>query len=124
MATLNKDLLDTMTRKVLDRGSDLMRQTGKATLMPEMVLLAMLRAPESTGQRAIVKLAETRGFKPTDLEKDCEAQLRTREGRSANFNYLTEQNVTVPLSDEMLVALDEARSIALASGEIFLHQRH
>ena len=124
MATLNKDLLDTMTRKVLDRGSDLMRQTGKATLMPEMVLLAMLRAPESTGQRAIVKLAETRGFKSADLEKDCEAQLRTREGRSANFNYLTEQNVTVPLSDEMLVALDEARSIALASGEIYIGTEH
>ena len=124
MATLNKDLLDTTTRAVLDRGNDLMRQMGKPLLMPEIVLLALLRAPESTAQRAIVKLAETRGFKPTDLDKDCETQVRTREGRSANFNYLTEQNVTVALSDEMLIILDEARSIALANGEIYIGTEH
>lgn len=124
MATLNKDLLDTTTRAVLDRGSDLMRKMGKPVLMPELVLLAMLRTSESTAYRAIDKLAESRGFKPSDLEKDCETQVRTREGRSANFNYLTDQNVTVPLSDEMLVALDEARSIALASGEIYIGTEH
>jgi len=124
MATLNKDLLDTTTRAVLDRGSDLMRKMGKPVLMPELTLLAMLRMSESTAYRAIDKLAESRGFKPSDLEKDCETQVRTREGRSANFNYLTDQNVTVPLSDEMLVALDEARSIALASGEIYIGTEH
>ncbi len=124
MATLNKDLLDTTTRAVLDRGNDLMRQMGKPLLMPEIVLLALLRAPESTAQRAIVKLAETRGFKPADLDKECETQVRTREGRSANFNYLTEQNVTVALSDEMLIILDEARSIALANGEIYIGTEH
>ena len=124
MAQLNKDLLDTTTRAALDKASDTMRQQGKPLLLPELALLALLRMPESTAYRAISKLAETRGFKPSELEKDVEMQARTREGRSANFSYLTEQNVTAPLSDEMLVVLDEARSIALASGEIYIATEH
>ncbi len=124
MAQLNKDLLDTTTRTALDKASDTMRQLGKPLLLPELALLALLRMPESTAYRAISKLAETRGFKPSELEKDVEAQARTREGRSANFSYLTEQNVTANLSDEMLVVLDEARSIALASGEIYIATEH
>lgn len=124
MATLNRDLLDSTTRNALNRASDIMRQMGKPLLMPEMVLLALLRMPESTAYRAIAKLAESRGFKPAELEKDVETQMRTREGRSAKFDYITDHNVTVPLSDEMLIALDEARAIALANGEIYIATEH
>ena len=121
---LNRDLLDLTTRTALDRASDLMRQMGRPLLLPEIALLSLLRMPESTAYRAISKLAETRGFKPAELEKDCETQARAREGRAANFTYLTDQNVTANLSDEMLIALDEARSIALASGEIYIATEH
>lgn len=124
MATLNRDLLDSTTRNALNRASDIMRQMGKPLLMPEMVLLALLRMPESTAYRAIAKLAESRGFKPAELEKDVETQMRTREGRSAKFDYITDHNATVPLSDEMLIALDEARAIALANGEIYIATEH
>jgi ATP-dependent Clp protease ATP-binding subunit ClpC len=120
MATLNKDLLDTTARHALNRASDLMRQMGKPLLMPETALLALLRMPDSTAYRLLSRLAESRGFKLSDLERDIETQARTREGRSAKFDYVTDQNVTAPLSDEMLIALDEARSIALASGEIYI----
>ena len=124
MATLNKDLLDSTTRTALNRASEIMRRMGKPLLMPEMALLALLRMPESTAYRAIVKLAESRGFKPADLERETEAQARTREGRSAKFDYITDQNATATLSDEMLIALDEARAIALASGEIYIATEH
>ena len=67
MATLNKDLLDSTTRNALNRGGDLMRQFGRPLLVPELVLLALLRMPDSTAYRAIQKLAESRGFKPADL---------------------------------------------------------
>ncbi len=124
MATLNKDLLDSTTRNALNRASDLMRTYGRPLLMPELVLLAMLRMPESTAYRAIQKLAESRGFKPADLEKEVETQARTREGRNAKFDYITDQNATAPLSDETLIAIDEARAIALASGEIYIASEH
>jgi ATP-dependent Clp protease ATP-binding subunit ClpC len=124
MSTLNPDLLDVTSRAALNRGSEIMRQMGKLVLLPELVLLAMLRMPESTAYRAIARLAEPRGFKVADLEKDTEAQARGREGRGANFIYYNEQNSTVSVSEEMVVALDEARAIALASGEIYIHTEH
>ncbi|MCS6846956.1 MAG: ATP-dependent Clp protease ATP-binding subunit [Anaerolineae bacterium] len=124
MATLNKDLLDATTRRAMNRASDIMRQMGKPLLIPEMALLALLRMPESTAYRAIARLAESRGFKPADLERETETQARTREGRSAKFDYVTDQNATATLSDEMLIALDEARAIALANGEIYIGTEH
>jgi ATP-dependent Clp protease ATP-binding subunit ClpA len=124
MGTLNKDLLSSAARAALNRASDIMRQAGKPLLMPEMLLLALLRMPESTAYRAIAHLASSRGFKPAELEREAEAQMRAREGRSARFDYITDHNATVTLSDETLIALDEARAIALANGEIYIATEH
>ena len=73
MTTLNPDLLDTTSLVVLNRAGDIMRQIGKNVLTPEVVLLALLRIPESTAYRAIARLTEPRGFKPQDLEKETDA---------------------------------------------------
>ncbi|MGQ9904451.1 MAG: Clp protease N-terminal domain-containing protein, partial [Anaerolineae bacterium] len=124
MTTLNPDLLDSNTRAAMNRASELMRQHGKPVLMPELALLALLRMPQSTAYRAVAHLAESRGFTVAELDKEVEAQVRARTGRAANFNYLTDQNSTVQVSDEMVIALDEARSIALASGEIYIATEH
>jgi ATP-dependent Clp protease ATP-binding subunit ClpA len=124
MTTLNPDLLDITSRTVLNRAADIMRQFGKTVLGPELVLLALLRSQESTAYRAVVRLVEPRGFKLKDLETEAETQARTRAGRYANMNFASEQNATVGLSDEMVVVLDEARSIALATGEIYIQTEH
>jgi len=124
MGTLNKDLLASTTRMALNRAGDLMRQAGKSLLMPELLLLALLRMPESTAYRAMAHLAGSRGFKLVELEREAEAQLRAREGRSARFDYVTDHNTTVTFSDETLIVLDEARAIALANGEIYIATEH
>jgi ATP-dependent Clp protease ATP-binding subunit ClpC len=124
MTTLNPDLLDITSRTVLNRAADIMRQFGKTVLGPELVLLALLRSQESTAYRAMARLVEPRGFKLKDLEAETETQARTRAGRYANMNFSSDQNATVGLSDEMVVALDEARSIGLATGEIYIQTEH
>lgn len=124
MTTLNPDLLDTTSRAALNRAGDIMRQMGKNVLTPEIVLLALLRIPESTAYRAVARLTEPRGFKPQDLEKETETQARTRLARSADLIFNNDQNVAIALSDEMVVVLDEGRSIALASGEIYIMTEH
>ncbi len=124
MTTLNPDLLDITSRTVLNRAADIMRQFGKTVLGPELVLLALLRSQESTAYRAMARLVEPRGFKLKDLEAETETQARTRAGRYANMNFASDQNATIGLSDEMVVALDEARSIGLAMGEIYIQTEH
>jgi ATP-dependent Clp protease ATP-binding subunit ClpC len=109
---------------VLNRAGDIMRQMGKNVLTPEIVLLALLRIPESTAYRAVARLTEPRGFKPQDLEKETETQARARLARSADLIFNNDQNIAIALSDEMVVVLDEGRSIALASGEIYIMTEH
>jgi ATP-dependent Clp protease ATP-binding subunit ClpC len=124
MANLNSDLLDTNTRLILDRAGEIMRTWGKPSLMPEMALIAALRLPETTAFRALTRLADQRAFKLKDLEAEAERQARARNARSANFTYVSAQNVVSDLTEEMLVVLDEARSIALATGEIYIATEH
>ncbi|MCX6019349.1 MAG: ATP-dependent Clp protease ATP-binding subunit [Chloroflexi bacterium] len=120
MSTLNRDLLDATTRQILNRASDLMRTQGRALLTPELALIALLRMSQATAARMVQHFAVQRGFVVADLEREADEQSRTRPGRSANFTYMTDQNVPAPLSDEMLVVLDEARAVALARGEIYI----
>ena len=124
MTTLNPDLLDATSRTALNRAADLMRQFGKTVLSPELVLLALLRIPESTAYRAVARLSGSRGVKPKDLDAETETQARLRTARSADLVFYNDQNAAVSLSDEMVVALDEGRSIALASGEIYIQTEH
>ncbi len=124
MSTLNKDLLDPVTRDVMNRASELMRASGRPLLMPEIILQSLLRSTQSVAYQMLSRLAAERAFKLEDLDKEIEAQLRTRSGRAANFNYLTDQNVAAPISDETLIAIDEARAIALALGEIYIASEH
>ena len=124
MANLNSDLLDPNTRLILDRAGEIMRTWGKPSLMPEMALIAALRLPETTACRALTRLADQRAFKLKDLEAEAERQARARNARSANFTYVSAQNVVSDLTEEMLIVLDEARSIALASGEIYIATEH
>jgi ATP-dependent Clp protease ATP-binding subunit ClpC len=124
MSTLNKDLLDTTTRGAMDRAGDIMRRLGKPLLMPEIVLLSLLRMPDSTAYRMIDKLSQQRSFKLAELDSEVETQAKTRIGKAAKFSYITSQNIACELSDETLIALDEARAIALASGEIYIASEH
>ncbi len=124
MTTLNPDLLDTTSRSALNRSSEIMHQFGKQVLIPELALLALLRMPDSTAYRAMARLAEPRGFKLKSLETETETQARSRTGHYANMNFYNDQHATVGLSDEMVVALDEARSIALATGDIYIQTEH
>lgn len=120
MASLNQDLLDGNTRTSLSRAADIMRSFAKGVLMPEATLLALLRMPDSTAYRALTRLSVSSAFALRSLENEVETQLRSRIGRGANFTFLTDANVPVELTDEMLIVLDEARSIAMASGEIYI----
>lgn len=124
MPSLNSDLLDVNTRTALSRAAEVMRSYAKPALMPECLLLAMMRLPECTAARALARLADSRGFKLKDMEAELETQIRTRVVRGANFTFTTEQNTPVELTDEMLIVLDEARAIALAAGEIYIGTEH
>jgi ATP-dependent Clp protease ATP-binding subunit ClpC len=69
-------------------------------------------------------MADTRGFKLADLEREVEIQARSIPGRPADFDFVTAGGDNIPLSSEMVVVLDEGKSIAQAADEVWIGTEH
>jgi len=124
MGTLSPKIPSEELDRALNSAADLMRTLSKGIITPEILLLTLIRWPESAAARILVHFAETRGFKLADLERAVEAQARTRSGRDADFYFNTAAGQRVPLSDEMVIVLDEARAIAQAMDEVWVGTEH
>ena len=124
MGTLNPDLPSQELHQTLNDAATLMRQMKKRVMMPELLLLAFIRAPDSAAYRVLAQFAEKRGFRISELEKRTESQARSRIGRDADFDYRSASGEPVPLSHEMLVVLDEGRAIAQTTNEVWIGTDH
>jgi ATP-dependent Clp protease ATP-binding subunit ClpC len=124
MGTLNPNLLSKHTASILNAAARLMPSFGKRTLMPEIALLATIRTPDTSARRILDKIAAQRGLNIGDLERDVEAQVKTRDGRPADFIFKVEGGGQVELADETLKALDDALSIAQANDEVWIGSEH
>ncbi len=124
MGTLNPNLLSKHVSLILNNSAKIMTSIGKRLLMPEIVLLGIIRTPETSARLILDKIAIERGFKVADLEKDTETQAKARDGRAADFTFVLDNGGKVELSDELLASIDEALSIAQASDEVWIGSEH
>ena len=124
MGTLNPNLLSKHTALILNESAKIMPTLGKRLLMPEIVLLGLVRTPDTSARRILDKVAQERGFKLGDLDATAVAQLKTREGRPADFVFVLDSGGKVELSDELLQIIDEALTIAQASDEVWIGTEH
>jgi ATP-dependent Clp protease ATP-binding subunit ClpC len=124
MGTLNPNLLSKHTSLILNESAKIMPTVGRRVLMPEIVLLGLIRTPDTSARRILDKIAQERGFKLDDLDKATETQIKVREGRAADFVFVLDNGGKVDLSDELLQAIDEALTIAQASDEVWIGTEH
>lgn len=124
MGTLNPDLLASDARQALNDAASSLLVYGKRVLTPELVLLALLRSAQYPAYRMLAQFAQERGFALSELERGVEGLAKAREGRSADFNFVADDGKAIPLSDEMLVVLDEGRAIAQSMNEIYIGTVH
>ncbi len=124
MGTLNPNLLSKHTSLILNESAKIMPTLGKRLLMPEIALLGLIRTPDTSARRILDKVAQERGFKLSDLDAAAVAQLKTREGRPADFVFVLDNGGKIDLSDELLQSIDEALTIAQASDEVWIGTEH
>ncbi len=124
MGTLNPNLLSKHTSLILNESAKIMPTLGKRLLMPEIVLLGLIRTPDTSARRILDKVAQERGFKLSDLDAAAVAQLKTRDGRPADFVFVLDNGGKVDLSDDLLQSIDEALTIAQASDEVWIGTEH
>src|SRR5512136_3159428 len=126
MSTLNPDLLSKGMTEAMNAAAPVMRALGKRLMTPEVLLLTFIRLPGCTAGQLLQRTADARGFKLADLEREVENQARSIAGRPADFDFVVSSGDTlrVPLSSEMIVVLDEGKSIAEAADEVWIGTEH
>jgi len=109
--------------RALNAASTRMRASGRTLLTPAMLLLTFVKEPGSAAHRLLASLAAERSFRLDELAASAEAFARAAPGVDADFIYEGD-NGPIRLSTEMLIVLDEGRSIANAAGESQVGTEH
>jgi ATP-dependent Clp protease ATP-binding subunit ClpC len=120
MGTLNADIPSEELTRALNEAAIIMRGFRQQILMPEHLLLAILDKEEYTAHKLLGRIADERGFKLKELTRAVEDQVRSRRVANVDFDFEAQDGMRVPLSEEMLVVLDEGRAIARARDEIWV----
>jgi ATP-dependent Clp protease ATP-binding subunit ClpC len=120
MGTLNPDIPSEELARALNGAASTMRGFRQQVLMPEHLLLAFLDSKDYAAHGLLTHFANERGFKLEELTRAVEDQVRVRRAADVDFDFQAEDGTRVPLSNEMLVVLDEGRAIARARDEIWV----
>jgi ATP-dependent Clp protease ATP-binding subunit ClpC len=124
MGTLNPNLLSPDLTKAMNATAARMRALKLPYLTPALLLVTLARDSDSSAHRLLTALGLERSFRLDELAASAEALARSGPGKDADFTFTDDKGVAVPLATDMLVALDEARSIAQASGEMQVGTDH
>ena len=120
MGTLNADIPSEELNRALNEAAIIMRGFRQRILMPEHLLLAILDNQDYAAHKLLERISDERGFKLNKLTGAVEDQVRSRRAADVDFDFEAQDGVRVPLSEEMLVVLDEGRAIARARDEIWV----
>jgi ATP-dependent Clp protease ATP-binding subunit ClpC len=120
MGTLNPDIPSEELTRALNAAATILGGFRQSVLMPEHLLLAFLDDESYAAHGLLARFAAERGFKLDQLIRAVEDQVRARRAADQDFDFVADDGTRVPLSNEMLVVLDEGRAIARARDEIWV----
>ena len=120
MGTLDPDIPSEELAHALSEASTIMDGLRQRVLMPEHLLLAFLDNEDTAAYDLLARFATERGFDLDKLTRATEDQVRPRRAADVDFSFIAHDGTRVPLSSEMLVVLDEGRTIARARDEIWV----
>ncbi|RMF80616.1 MAG: ATP-dependent Clp protease ATP-binding subunit [Chloroflexi bacterium] len=124
MGTLNPDLLSKDLDAILNDAVAIKDENRQNTLIPEMVLLALLRRKDTAASRVLAHFQNKRGADLDKLTRQVELAIRSRKERSGDLDFVAQNNRHVPLSRSMIILLDDALSVANSLHEIRVDTDH
>ena len=124
MGTLNPNLLTKDTQAVLDDAVDIITAYGKPLLTPEAALLALIRSQNTAAARVLRDFAERRGADLDRLERTVKLAVQSRRDTGGDLTYAGGGGRSAELSRSMVIALDEALSVAQALNELAIDTDH
>ncbi len=122
--TLNPDLLSKDLTDVMNTAAGLMRDYNQTLLMPETILAAMFKHPNTSAGRMFEIFKASRGVDLTRLERQVTIANESRRDQNGNLYFIARGNRPVPLSRQSIIAVDEALTLANSMDEVRVDSDH
>jgi len=124
MGQLNPDLLSKDLNDAMNLAATVVIQNRVPNLTPELVLMALVKQPNSAAARMLDALSASRGFQKRNLERQVELAIESRRDPSGNLDFLAKGGVVVPMSRQTIILLDDALSVARSANEVRVDTDH
>jgi ATP-dependent Clp protease ATP-binding subunit ClpC len=124
MGTLNPDLLSKDLDLVINDAVKLKDEYRQSTLMPEMLLLALLRRPDTAAARLLDAFKNGRGIDMQRLDRQVHLAVESRRDQNGNLDFVAHGNRTVPLSRQTIILIDDALSLANSQDQVRVDTDH
>lgn len=124
MGTLNPDLLSKDLDAVMNDAVALKDQYKKTILMPELVLLALLRRKDTAAARILETFQSTRGVDLEKLDRQVVLAIESRRDQDGNLDFTARGNRLVPLSRQTIILVDDALTVANSKDEVRVDTDH
>lgn len=112
MGSLNPNLLSSDVTSIMIDAVDVAKRYMRRTLMPEVVLWSMLQHKNTAAYQVLQHFTERRGIDLARLEKQVRLAVESRQDKYGELDLLLPDGSRFPLSRQMVIALDEALSLA------------
>jgi ATP-dependent Clp protease ATP-binding subunit ClpC len=124
MGTLNPDLISKDVDAVLNDAVTLKDNYRKPMLMPELVLLALLRRKDTAAARLLDLFKTERAVDIDKLDRKVHLAVEQRRDQDGSLDFPAYNNRMVPLSRQTIILIDEALTIAQAGNEMRVDTDH
>jgi ATP-dependent Clp protease ATP-binding subunit ClpC len=124
MGTLNPDLLSKDMDAVLNDAVELRKEYRQTAVQPELILLALMRRPDTAATRILGVFKNNRGVDLEKLERQVVLAVESRRDQNGNLDFIARGNNKVPLSKQAIIMLDDALSVANAAHEVRIDCDH
>jgi len=122
--TLNPEIPSKELTRTLNMASERLRSLKKRVLTPEALLLIFGELEEVTAHKLLKDLLKARGHRWERFLGEVSGLAHERVAADAQFDWSNDTGKLTPLSDEMLIVLDEALTLAQARDEVYAGTEH
>jgi ATP-dependent Clp protease ATP-binding subunit ClpC len=110
--------------QALNRAAASLKDLGREVLSPEALLLTFVRHDDLTAHRILQQLLATRGQQWDRFADEVSRLARERLAPDVDFDWAGDDGRRTPLADDLLIALDEALTLARARDEVYVGSEH
>ena len=118
MGTLNPDLITKDLDAAMNDAVALKDQYKKTVIMPELLLLALLRSKDTAAARLLEIFKTSRAVDLDRLTRQTQLAVESRRDQDGNLDFIAAGNRQVPLSRQTIILVDDALTLANAQNEV------